>query len=193
MKILQSKQTIGRHAHGSLCLLGLNNSKQCLVSPYFQTVASTREEAPSRDIKSSLNYMDFLIDSWGASGGNPYAVVSWWNSSNVFQNSAIIFMVFGDIRANGLSATVTAAINDYATTNSITVASIKALPGVLQGAPQAAVANAPADAITNYNTITTLLGAVTGAVNTANDKQNQIGAQLNSLLAELRTLGVIAT
>lgn len=61
------------------------------------------------------------------------------------------------------------------------------------GIPQAAIADAPADAVTNYNTVTTLLGALTGAVNSANTKQNDIATRLNSLLAELRTLGILTT
>lgn len=163
-----------------------------ILSPYFQT-KDLRKEEPARDINLSLNHMDFLIDSWGVSAGNPYAVISWWNSSNVFQNSAIVFMTFADVRTSGLIATVTASVNDYAASNSLTVSSIKGLPGTLQGAPQAAITNAPTDATTNYNVVTTLLGSLTSAVNTANDKQNQIGTQLNSLLAELRTLGLIST
>lgn len=65
-------------------------------------------------------------------------------------------------------------------------------PDGMVGAPQAAISDAPADAVTNYNTVTTLLGALTGAVNTANSKQNDIATKLNSLLAELRTLGLIS-
>lgn len=64
--------------------------------------------------------------------------------------------------------------------------------GFLQNAPQAAIADCPADAVTNYNVVTTLLGSLTGAVNTANTKQNDIATRLNSLFAELRTLKIIA-
>lgn len=190
MSTLTSRQTIGRHCNGSL---GPSGS---VISPYFQRTLSgnMREKVnPDGDNNLSLSYMDFLIDSWGVAGGNPYIIISWWNSSNVFQNSDLVFMTFSDVRTNGLTATATTAINAYGTTNSITVSSIRGLPGTLAGAPQAAIANAPADAVTNYNVVTTLLGAVTSAVNTANDKQNQIATQLNSLLTELRTLGIIAT
>lgn len=62
----------------------------------------------------------------------------------------------------------------------------------LSNAPQAAIADAPADATTNYNVVTTLLGTLVGAVNTANAKQNDIATKLNTLLAELRTLGLIS-
>lgn len=63
----------------------------------------------------------------------------------------------------------------------------------LSVAPQAAIANAPADAVTNYNIVTTLLGTLTSAVNAANTKQNDIATKLNTLLAELRTLNIIST
>lgn len=68
-----------------------------------------------------------------------------------------------------------------------------AVPAGMANAPQAAIANAPADAVTNYNVVTTLLGSLTGAVNTANAKQNDLATKFNSLLAELRTLGLIST
>lgn len=175
-------QTSARDAHRGLRLP--------VKSPYFDTI-DLREEATGRDTKLSLKYMDFLIDSWGVSGGNPYAVISWWDSSNVFQSSNIVFMTFADIRANGLIATVTTAVNTYASANTLTVASLRGLPGSVQGSPQAAIADAPADATTNYNTVTTILGSLTGAVNTANTKQNDIATKLNSLLVELRTMGLI--
>lgn len=172
---------------------GLSGSR-AILSPFFQTADLRRVGQDSdRNIKLFLNYMDFLIDAIGTTAGNPYAIISWWNSSNVFQSSDFVFMTFADVRANGLVATITAAVNAYASANSLSVASIKGSPGTLAGAPQAAISDAPSDAVTNYNVVTTLLGAVTSAVNTANTKQNQIATQLNSLLSELRTLGVIAT
>lgn len=81
---------------------------------------------------------------------------------------------------------------------SLTAADIIGLPIFtgpmgLANAPQAAIADAPADAVTNYNVVTTLLGSLTSAVNTANSKQNDIATKLNSLFAELRTLGLIQT
>lgn len=188
-------QTTAALAQGLLSLPGsryhLHASMKVIPSPYFQTT-DPRKEAPGRDTHQSLTSMDFLIDSMGVSGGNPYIVLSWWNSSNVFQSSDIVFLTMANIKASGVSATVTTAVNAYAATNSLTVSSIRNLPQTLSGMPQGAIADAPADAVTNYNTVTTLLGAVTGAVNTANTKQNDIATKLNTLFAELRTLGVIA-
>lgn len=136
--------------------------------------------------------MDFLIDGIGTTAGNPYAVISWWDSSNNYQSADFIFMTWANVKANGLAATITASINAYASTNSLTVTSVRGLPGTLAGTPQAAISDSPADATTNYNIVTTLLGTLTSAVNTANTKQNAIAVQLNTLLSELRTLGVIA-
>lgn len=103
----------------------------------------------------------------------------------------------------GYDAAVMAAAAAYASTNGLssvikcytTPSDLSALgiPAGMVHAPQAAIADSPADATTNYNTITTLLGALTGAVNTANTKQNAIATQLNTLLAELRTLGLITS
>lgn len=96
----------------------------------------------------------------------------------------------------GFKARAIAAILDYSTANSLGLVEGDILfpdffPGLVN-APQAAIADAPADATTNYNVLTTLLGTLTGAVNTANTKQNDIATKLNTLLAELRTLGLIS-
>lgn len=136
--------------------------------------------------------MDFLINTIGTAGGNPYVIASWWDGSNAFQSSDIIFLTIADVKANGISKAIIDAVTAYCVTNSLTLTSIKGVPGTLTGSPQAAIGDASADAVTNYNTVTTLLGAVTGAVNAANTKQNDIATRLNTLLAELRTLGVIA-
>lgn len=139
--------------------------------------------------------MKFLINSYGTAAGNPYVIISWWNSSNVYQGADIVFLTISDVETLGQAEAAVAAINTYASTNSLTVSSLSGMrsPHGLSLAPQSAITDCPADATTNYNTVTTLLGSVTGAVNTANTKQNQIATQLNSLLAELRTLGLIST
>lgn len=69
---------------------------------------------------------------------------------------------------------------------------VYAAPSFLSAIPGAAITDAPADAVTNYNVLTTLLGTLTGAVNEANAKQNDIAEKLNTLLAHLRTAGIIA-
>lgn len=48
--------------------------------------------------------------------------------------------------------------------------------------------DAPSDAYTDYNVVTTLLGALVGAVNDANAKQNQIAEKLNSTAEKLNAL-----
>lgn len=60
------------------------------------------------------------------------------------------------------------------------------------GPQQGAIADAAADAITNYNTVSTLLGALVGAVNIANTKQNELATKINSILTVLREHGLIA-
>lgn len=69
---------------------------------------------------------------------------------------------------------------------------VYAVPNQLFGLTQAAIADAPTDAPTNRNVITTLLGTLTGGVNDDNVKQNEIATKLNTLLAGLRSAGVIA-
>lgn len=185
MNITRHYQTTARDAHRGLCLVGT------IVSPFFPTVASTRDQAPTRNIHLFLEIMDFLIDNWGVSAGNPYAVISWWDSSNVFQSSDIIFMTWANVKSSGISATLTAAINAYGVTNSITVNSIRGLPGTLAGAPQATVGSAVTNLATNYNLATGVLG-LANALNTANGAQNDLGTKFNTLIAELNTLGILA-
>lgn len=167
-----------------------------VVSPYFQFTELRKVGGSRRDTNIISSTMNFFIDGYGVASGNPYVIISWWNSSNVFQNSAVVFMTIADVLANGLSATINSAITTYAAGNSLTVSSLAGIPATvptgLASAPQAAISDCPADATTNYNVLTTLLGSLTGAVNTANTKQNAIATQLNSLLGELRTLGLIA-
>lgn len=94
-----------------------------------------------------------------------------------------------------LRGLATIKILDYAAQQSYSMTAadiIFAAPTGLHALPGAAIVNAPADAVTNYNVLTTLLGSLTGAVNTANTKQNDIATKLNTLLSELRTIGIIA-
>lgn len=68
-----------------------------------------------------------------------------------------------------------------------------ASPALLNLAPMTGIADAPADAVTNYNIVTTLLGTLTSAVNTANTKQNDIATKLNSVISALETVGILVT
>lgn len=187
MQATQRIQTTAALGQGLLRLDGL------IPSPYTAELSGI---GPFRNIHLFLEIMDILIADFYVVSGVPEIVVALYDtSSGVFQSFQVLPMTWADVKANGLGATALAAINAYATTNSFSVGTIQWFggnaPSGLTGAPQAAITDCPADATTNYNTITTLLGAVTGAVNTANTKQNQIATQLNSLLAELRTLGLI--
>lgn len=96
-----------------------------------------------------------------------------------------------------LNVALDTAVTSYATGQSYIVDNISHIidPSAayaLSSAPQPAIADCPADAVTTYNVITTLLGSLTGAVNTANTKQNDIATKLNTLFSELRTLKIIA-
>lgn len=70
--------------------------------------------------------------------------------------------------------------------------SIVSFPTIPSITPQTHIADAdtdaPDDAITNYNVVTTLLGALTSAVNAANAKQNTIATNLNDLAEKYNTL-----
>lgn len=57
--------------------------------------------------------------------------------------------------------------------------------------PQPAITDCPADATTNYNVVTTLLGSLTGAVNTANTKQNAIATTVNQIITALENAGIL--
>lgn len=61
----------------------------------------------------------------------------------------------------------------------------------LNNAPQAAIANSTNNLPTNYNLLSGLLGIADG-LNGANTAQNDMATKLNTLLAELRTLGLIS-
>lgn len=147
-----------------------------------------------------------LVSGWSIGGNIPNVDVYLESSDGTLSASAIIPVpyVYSDTdltlqaAANGTITSfctglgLPAPIIDWlSTTPTDLAAALAAIPSGLSAAPQAAITDCPADATTNYNTITTLLGAVTGAVNTANTKQNQIATQLNTLLTELRTLGLI--
>lgn len=193
-----------RHCNGGLLLPVSDSSgmSRCslkneqilhpVVSPYFQR-SSLQEIGTGRDTLTILTMLDALIVEILIVSGVPKIAVSFVDSStHIFDSTQILDLSFADIAANGYESTVESAIHLFATNHSFTVGLISGgVPAGLSAAPLGAVADSPADAITNYNVVTTLLGAVTGAVNAANTKQNAIAVQLNSLLAELRTLGLI--
>lgn len=138
-----------------------------------------------------------------------WALVSFVDTVNgVISDSQFVTVSPADTASlESITSEITLAVEAYASSNSITLDDIvfayaeeKGIPGT----PFAAIANgptdAPNDAVTNYNVVSTLLGTLVGAVNTANAKQNAIAnnvntvsGKLNSLLAELRTAGVIST
>lgn len=167
-------------------------------SPYFQMI-DVREEASRQEYIFILELMKAIAGiDYAVSGSNTYVGVAFYTGNVLTTAQNIQFDMADSTDGTSLVAAAETAINAYATTNNYSLTegifwTYPVAPGGLSHAPQAAITDSPADATTNYNVITTLLGSLTGAVNTANTKQNAIAVQLNTLLAELRTLGLIST
>lgn len=128
--------------------------------------------------------------------GTGYIGVGFYTGSTLTDAQNLTFDMAGAASAADVITNAESAINTYASGHSYTLSEgiVWTVPVVksLVNAPQAAIADAPTDAVTNYNTVTTLLGALTGAVNTANTKQNDIATKLNTMKSELVTLGLIS-
>lgn len=140
--------------------------------------------------------MDILVLEMYVVSGIPEIIISLYNSSTgVFDSTQILPMAWADVKANGLMATVVAAINTYATSNSFTVGQLRwfgaGTPTGLGSAPQATIGSAVTTLATNYNLATGVLG-LANALNTANGAQNDLGTKFNSLVTELQTLGLIS-
>lgn len=201
-----------RDTHGTSYLLGSGDSRlrsQGVLSPFFQLKhRSVMKEKlsgrtwllpTSRDIRISITMKAIVGYLGNIQTGSPQVNISiaYEDGSGNFSGGSWDVDIstahsFEDIRQL-VNAVVIANAPSTITADDIQVPFLSPAYAALRNAPQAAIANAPADAVTNYNTITTLLGALTGAVNAANTKQNDIATKLNSLLSELRTLGLIAT
>lgn len=190
METLQRHQTIAPHCNGTLRLTGL------IPSPYTKELNGI---GPVRNTKLFLTYMKAIAGlDYAVSGGAQYVGVAFFDGNTFVDAQNIPFDMADATDAAGLISAAESAINTYATGQSYSLTegifwTYAKAPVALGNAPQAAIANAPADAVTNYNVVTTLLGSLTSAVNDANTKQNAIATKLNTLLAELRTLGLIST
>lgn len=157
------------------------------VSPYFSI---GRGALVITEMKAIAG-LDYAVNG----SGQGYVGVVFFNGSTFVDAQNVPFDMADATDSPSLISAAESAINAYAATNSYSLSGIfwtYVNVAGLSNAPQAAIANAPADATTNYNVITTLLGTLTSAVNTANTKQNDIATKLNTLLAELRTLGLIS-
>lgn len=202
-----SRQTIAHEYMRGFSLLGCG-FQVGIPSPYFHTI-DTRKKATSRNIRFIPKTMNLkaLITGYSISGAQPNVSLFFESDDSSIEAGVTlpISIAYSDNDV-AIQAKIATVINNFCSTNSLPAptidwlvttptdlaAALAAIPTGLSNAPQAAIADAPADAVTNYNTVTTLLGAVTGAVNTANSKQNDIATKLNSLLTELRTLGLIS-
>lgn len=204
------RQTQAHDAHRVFGLLGsegTRNLRAPLESPYFQR-NSMREEAPSRNIHSFLASMNLkaLITGYSVGGAAPNISVFFESDDSSIEAGTVLPISIAYSNNDvAIQTKVATAINNFCSGASLPVptidwlittptdlaAALATIPSGLAGAPYAAIADAPADAVTNYNVITTLLGSLTSAVNDANTKQNQIATKLNTLLSELRSAGII--
>lgn len=174
------------------------------LSPYFHTTDMREEDSEGNIRTIEIPMIKAFIFGYQPAGTTISAQVLLKDSDNVYTGCISLPLTVSTSDSDAaIREDVGALLATFCTTYSIpepeSVEWITDevtpgdIPSGLANAPQAAITNAPADAVTNYNTITTLLGTVTGAVNTANTKQNEIAAKLNTLLSELRTLGLIST
>lgn len=153
-----------RHCNGGLLLPvsdmlrrgTLNYFKSTLndgvLSPYFQT-KDTRKVGTGRNIRLFLEIMDFDIVELLIVAGTPEIAVALYDSStSAFDSIQILPMTQADIKANGMYATIIAAINTYATNNSIIVGAVPSFGGV------------PAVGPLSYQTIVSQTGTAAPAV-----------------------------
>lgn len=109
----QRFQTTARQGLGVLRLNGL------IPSPY---TAELNGIGSFRNIHLFLEIMDFDIVELLISAGTPEIAVALYDSSTgAFNSIQLLPMTQADIKANGMYATIVAAINTYATNNAITV------------------------------------------------------------------------
>lgn len=160
----------------------------------------------SGGIKSILN-MKAVVESWGAWQANPdthefEVTVLFLNTDYVQEIKTFLQVSLSGVDSIlALKNSVQSALLNYAnntqsygmSASDIIWAFPSLAPAGMVNAPQAAISNAPTDAPTNLNVITTLLGTLVGEVNATNAKQNEIATKLNSLLASQRTMGLIAS
>ena len=206
-------QTKGRDTHGFLCLPACRRTdlvrNGSVVSPFFrlkhcpettETHMEERAVMPLGRVNAlTLSFMIFNFISLVQEDNTHCSLVGDFVTGSTVTEHVLIPMAYSGITdLASLQAAIESAILTHASNNSYSVTSadiiwsVPQLPAALNDMPGAAVADAPSDAVTDYNVVTTVLGTLTGAVNTANTKQNEIATQLNTLLAELRSLGIIA-
>lgn len=133
------------------------------------------------------------------------------SSGATVQTFGVLFPTSGITSRDTYISAAESAVNAYAVTqgytlsggiiwpspttaqiNALITAAMAAIPAGLSSAPQAAIADGTTNLATNYNLATGLLGLAT-AMNSANGAQNDLATKFNTLLAELRTLGLLST
>lgn len=201
---MRRRQTTAPQGLGvlSLSVSEVLGNSEYLVSPYFPTT-DMRKVGTDRDTKPSLTTMKAIVNNYTFHSSPSIGTsvnVGFFSGASFVANDLVPILDFNYDTDNLPNATRDAIIawassHSYGTLAAADIIGVDTTIDVsgLANAPQGAIADCPADAVTNYNVLTTLLGSLTGAVNTANGKQNDIATKLNSLLAELRTLGLIST
>lgn len=182
MRTLRHEQTSARNSVVCGRLLGST------PSPYMTDLNGI---GTKQEYKLFLTTMDALIVGVYIISGVPNIAVSFYDTSaHTYSSTQILPMSEADIAANGYEATVEATINAYAAGNSFSVTKFMGgIPAGLKNAPQAAIADSTTNLTTNYNLVSGVLGLATG-LNSANTAQNDMATKLNTLLSELRTLGL---
>lgn len=184
----------------------INRQPLALLSQESWSLPVWAVHTAGRVIQISLKKMKAIITSWEdwqpqVSHYQFSTLVAFFDNTDVQHTKNFDISLTGVTSASSLKSAFSTAILTYANNvKSYGMVASDIVWGIptagaagLENAPQAAIADAPADAVTNYNTVTTLLGTLTGAMNTANTKQNEIATKLNTLLSELRTLGLISS
>lgn len=139
-----------------------------MLSPYFQR-QNTKKVGTDRNTHLFLKTMTRtgIIIGYGGDGYNLDVFVRSFNGNTSYGVDGIQFDDKSATDAASFIALAKAAAEDFATNNGFTWDTLFVAPGALDGAPQAAVAD------------TTDI--------------SDAAVQLNALLAELRTLGLIST
>lgn len=117
-----------------------------------------------------------------------------WTDSTYNAQFGFNYSPSGDVTGQALLASIGAAVVTNAATHSHTLDSTMFNtfgPIGLTTSPQAAIGNATNNLPTNFNLVSGLLGVANG-LNDANTAQNDMANKFNSLVSELRTLGLIS-
>lgn len=135
--------------------------------------------------------MDLFITpiQFGASSGDA-VIYSFWNAGVYVGYNFLFLDMSHTATVASRKADVVASYTAYATTNSYTISRVLGLE-LLSADPGSHIADAATNNPTNLNVVTTLLGAVTGQLNTSNANLNDLATKYNTLLNVLEDHGIL--